>query len=398
MKKQTIFFSHSSLDKEEVNFIKDKIVKITSNMFNVFVSSDNGQCISYGKGWLGEIEKNLIETSIMFSFITPKSIDNLWIAYEAGFARARGIDVVPICLGIQLSDLKAPLSTLQGFAIDSHYGLNHIIEKINESFDANCKKSFKKSDFDNLVKKGSSRNDLMNSLQKIQTYIKFSDNDDDSLRSLKKLIECGELAIKTKTFFGNKNLDYSFSQCYGEIEFISLGIKIKFLEPKEEYLKHYPGQKRYSAKLDIEISRYQIEQNLNLLNEYYTTVLKLEESRFEIALTEGHKMITEPLNVSALISNNKNFELILNETTTYRFKCLKFSFSKTNIKYNSINKYVDILEVLLSTKHMSFDTFAEFISNLFECGLVLVEEEEASNIKVSIENDNNGIRRRILGN
>ena len=48
MEKPTIFFSHSSKDRDAILPIKEKLMKITSGVIQIFMSSD-GQSIPFEK-------------------------------------------------------------------------------------------------------------------------------------------------------------------------------------------------------------------------------------------------------------------------------------------------------------------------------------------------------------
>ncbi|MDG9311049.1 toll/interleukin-1 receptor domain-containing protein, partial [Streptococcus pneumoniae] len=74
MNKPTVFFSHSSLDKEIAKSLKDKLIEYTGGTVQIFVSSD-GESIPFGKNWLSTIERGLEESRIMFLLVTPNSID-----------------------------------------------------------------------------------------------------------------------------------------------------------------------------------------------------------------------------------------------------------------------------------------------------------------------------------
>ncbi|MBD5548145.1 MAG: toll/interleukin-1 receptor domain-containing protein [Lachnospiraceae bacterium] len=169
MEKPTIFFSHSSKDRDLILPIKEKIVDITGGVMTVFMSSD-GQSIPLGRNWVGKIEEGLKNAQIMFIFVTPNSIKSDWIYFEAGFAYAKGIEVIPVGIGVHIGELKAPLNLLQGFDILSCDSLDNFISVINKRFDLSFKgkfnevdycqinntKSFEKNDFDfsNIIKCG----------------------------------------------------------------------------------------------------------------------------------------------------------------------------------------------------------------------------------------------------
>ena len=72
MNKPTVFFSHSSKDKDLLALLKEKTLLKTSDTINIFLSSD-GESIPFGQNWVHKIEKGLNSAKIMFVFISPKS-------------------------------------------------------------------------------------------------------------------------------------------------------------------------------------------------------------------------------------------------------------------------------------------------------------------------------------
>ena len=87
MSKPTIFFSHSSKDKEIVLKIKNKLMKFTSNTIEIFQSSD-GESIPFGTNWIHKVEDGLKNSKVMFVFITENSISSEVILYPC--KRLRG--------------------------------------------------------------------------------------------------------------------------------------------------------------------------------------------------------------------------------------------------------------------------------------------------------------------
>ena len=83
MEKPTIFFSHSSHDRELILPVKAKLDMITAQVLDIFMSSD-GQSIPFGNNWVHRIEEGLDRAQIMFVFVTPASIDSSWVYFEAG--------------------------------------------------------------------------------------------------------------------------------------------------------------------------------------------------------------------------------------------------------------------------------------------------------------------------
>lgn len=69
MSKPTVFFSHSSKDKDLIIKLKDKLMSFTGGTLNIFLSSD-GQSIPFGTNWIHKIEEGLKDAKIMFVFVT----------------------------------------------------------------------------------------------------------------------------------------------------------------------------------------------------------------------------------------------------------------------------------------------------------------------------------------
>ena len=146
MDKPTIFFSHSSKDRDLILPIRNKIVDITGGTMDIFMSSD-GQSIPLGRNWVSKIEEGLKNAQIMFIFVTPNSIKSDWIYFEAGYAYSKEIEVIPVGIGIHIGELRAPLNLLQGFDILSCDSLNNFISVINKKFNLAFKEDFNEEDY-----------------------------------------------------------------------------------------------------------------------------------------------------------------------------------------------------------------------------------------------------------
>lgn len=70
----------------------------------------------------------------MFVIITPNSLNTKWIYFEAGFAYAKGVEVVPVCIGISITKIGHPLSIFQGFEISNRNHLTYFITVINKKY------------------------------------------------------------------------------------------------------------------------------------------------------------------------------------------------------------------------------------------------------------------------
>lgn len=152
MSKPTVFFSHSTKDKEQILAIRNKLDEATGGALDIFLSSD-GQSIPFGTNWVHKVEQGLKDATIMFVFATENSIRSGWIYFEAGFAYSKDIKVIPVGLGVSINDLKAALSLLQGFDIESADSLNNIIAIINRELNCHFAEAFSPSDYQEIMDK-----------------------------------------------------------------------------------------------------------------------------------------------------------------------------------------------------------------------------------------------------
>lgn len=150
MSKPTLFFSHSSKDKDMVLAIKNKVMKYTSGTLEIFQSSD-GESIPFGTNWIHKVEEGLKEAKVMFVFITEQSISSGWIYFEAGYAYSKDVHVIPVGIGVSVGDLKAPLNLLQGFNITSVDSLNNFLTIINREFNYSFPAQFSDDDYNEVI-------------------------------------------------------------------------------------------------------------------------------------------------------------------------------------------------------------------------------------------------------
>ena len=151
MEKPTIFFSHSSKDKEALARLKDLFVQKTGGTIEVFLSSD-GQSIPLGRNWVRSVELGLDRAKLMVVFVTPSSLGSHWLYFESGYAYQKKLRVVPVGFkGIDLARVPPPLGLLQGFNITSEAGLDNIIAVANEEFGFTHAPQFTKEEYQQIL-------------------------------------------------------------------------------------------------------------------------------------------------------------------------------------------------------------------------------------------------------
>lgn len=150
MDKPTIFFSHSSIDRDYISELQKGVNERTSGTVNIFQSSD-GESIPFGNNWVHKIEENLHKAKIMFVFVSPESLSSSWIYFESGFAYAKNVKVIPIGIkGVDIGKLRPPINLLQGFNLVSEAGMNNIISILNDEFNCSFSASFNTDDYEKI--------------------------------------------------------------------------------------------------------------------------------------------------------------------------------------------------------------------------------------------------------
>lgn len=115
--KPLVFISHA----EEDSGIADALAELVGRMCTgalIWFSSDGhpGKGCAPGKSWFEDIHDHLAQTDCLLALVTWNSIDRPWVYWESGavYLRLERSRVVPILLGPKWSDLKPPLSELEG--------------------------------------------------------------------------------------------------------------------------------------------------------------------------------------------------------------------------------------------------------------------------------------------
>lgn len=328
--KPIIFFSHSSLDRELILPIKNHILKKTGNTIQIFMSSD-GASIPFGKNWLKEIEDALGGCQLMFSWVTPNSIKSNWIYFESGYAYSRGIKVVPLGFdGINLEDLAAPLSFLQGFNVKSAAGLNNIIAVINDEFDLTFPDVFDNSFYEKTIQSQLSENssELLQYIREIECEFYPSVSTQETKLNLKEnwlKIFQNLLNELNQTFTVRDN---------GEI--LGIGFKVY---PKSNSGKTHPS---------IKIDPLAINSQLTFLKKAYEKVYdkKGKGVVFNIKLKRPYKLPDDNHLISSRLSNSEvEFDTDLPHFL-YRFRNVLFRISSQKERASKLTKENEVIVIV----------------------------------------------------
>lgn len=226
MEKPVVFFSHSNADKLTLSKFREALLAKTANSVEIFLSSD-GQSIRLGVNWVKRIEDALKQAKIMFVFLSPNALAKpSWIHFEAGYAYANDIRVIPVGIdGVDLGDLPPPLRLLQGFNIRNEEGANNVISVINEEFKLTAPEDFQPEDFAAIfaatgVEQNSAFGEVTYMLDRAYmefTYPRNADGAAEWVRAIPSVLRADgtECAVKTedgKTVINTYGIRIEFSE------------------------------------------------------------------------------------------------------------------------------------------------------------------------------------------
>lgn len=308
--KPTIFFSHSSKDREILTLLKEKLIKKTGGTLDIFLSSD-GQSIPFGQNWVTKIEDSLNQAKIMFVFISPHSIDSNWIYFESGFSYSKGIEVIPVGFsGMDLGKLPPPLSLMQGFNVTSHEGLNNIIKVINTKFEFNIELSFTRMDFEQLTlmgeQKGIAFRNELSFVDKIEFELRESIGEHSRSYSALEIIE-NELSANNKLSGKDKR---------GKI--YSKGMVIYLYNPD-----------RLDTPLMVDIDPMSFQDNFHFMRKMIKEIYPKEMTvfSFKVNFQPNIQLVSTDYKVSARLEN-VGIQTADKENILYGFKNFQFAIEE----------------------------------------------------------------------
>lgn len=376
MSKPTIFFSHSSKDRDLVLSIKNKLDVITGGTMEIFMSSD-GQSIPFGTNWIHKIEEGLKSAKLMFVFVTENSISSGWIYFEAGYAYSKGIQVIPVGIGVDIGALKAPLNLLQGFNVLSEDSLNNFITIVNRTFDYRFLNGFEYSDYIKVVKKLTVEELKEAEFEKIVDKVEFE------IRSEDVTVDGQKINYNINGFFDaisnylNKN-NISFSKqddCTCECSYLVFcGIKmICYKERKESE----GNQIKYGdyKKIRVFMSPYNFLESFRLLKKLMSFIEGKENGYIRVHLKAQYSYIQSEEDGSSILFNHEEFRV--DKTRIGGYVCSElglsffiFDFNKYSTRYGRglAPEYVAL--VRFKYEDVCAENILDLINRLYKAGFI----------------------------
>lgn len=366
MNKPTVFFSHSSKDKDMIIAIKTKLNAITGGTLEIFLSSD-GQSIPFGSNWVHKIEDGLNQAKIMFVFITPNSLTSNWIYFEAGFAYSKNIEVIPVGIGIDIALLKAPLNLLQGFNITSGDGLNNFITIINKKFDYHFEEKFASADYDAI-------NIFDNEVIDID-LIRIFDSANYDLLAQYRDVKGGTFTHDIGKFFDyimdylrEHNISHTYDDSQGKKIVLAYGIKIVYTIVKKQDEKSSVRQSEFD-KISFSISLYNFKKSFQL----FVKLAQLNDEKdwihLRFSLNSGYSYITRQEHLAAVMSMYPEiFGFSENHVGGFSFINNDIRFSIYNSSGTSLKSPQYVLGVSFKPQNITYENMCSFL-----CSLVNIE-------------------------
>jgi len=375
MYKPTIFFSHSSLDSSTILPIKNRITAITANVLDIFMSSD-GQSIPFGHNWVHKIEEGLNNAQIMFVFVTPTSIDSAWIYFEAGFAYSKNIEVIPVGIGVNIGQLKAPLNLLQGFDINSADSLNNFITVINRKFDLKFSEAFTEADY-KAVFSSVTESSLSLRLSDIFSYIKYercsqyydSTNNKNIIR-----YDIDKYFSDIKDYLDSQNIQYAAYHKKILVGGIQIEIEGEEKEPTNGYLNQ-------NHRLIIKLSTQNFSKSFNLLKKVALKVgICNEWMGMEFYLNKTYDCLNDEAAISSVISDNEDiFTYVKGNVGTYKYKENFHLWIRNKKELDSRKTDLYIIGISFKVAEVDAEAVLDLIEEMRQCHLIFKIKEPGNN-------------------
>lgn len=362
MDKPTIFFSHSSVDRDLILPIKDKIIDITAKTMEIFMSSD-GQSIPLGRNWVSKIEEGLENAQIMFIFVTPNSIKSDWIFFEAGYAYSKGIEVIPVGMGINVGELNAPLNLLQGFNISSHDSLNNFISVINKKFSLSFREDFVERDFTkiNQVLLG---NDIEFDFVKVFKLGKFELPSQCQAHGESNSIiryDVDKFYFDIKEYLDKRNIKYSCTHKVLLVNGIKISITGTEVEPKN-------GNINQSHRICFLSSTYNFKYSFELLINLFEVINIDEYVTLNLEFNEDYDCLYRAEQLSSIISSIDEFSYVSNDVSTFMYMGKINWWIYDNFGFMEMPKYN--LGFSFKRNTANVNDIIDFMNSLYKIGVI----------------------------
>lgn len=377
MNKPTLFFSHSSKDKDMILTIKNKLMSATGGVLDIFMSSD-GQSIPFGTNWIHKIEEGLNDAKIMFVFVTENSLPSGWIYFETGFAYNKGIKVIPVGIGVDIGALKAPLNLLQGFNITSGDSLNNFVTVVNREFDYKFPEQFTADDYQSVVQYAIAPEDRGYSFDRIVRSVDFR------LRATETYIGGGKRSYDVKEYFDRiivflkeSGIPFSYANPYYHSDgqcIMVRGIKICFNKSAAVTIGRN-GDVIDSSTIWFRVSPYMFEESFELCQSLFKLMDGVETFYIHIRLKDDYRYHVRQEDCAALLMSDAGWFTCLKDQVG-RFECKKLNLTFGIFNANEDGEEDYVLGIGYDPKNIEAKNITKLVAKLCELKVIHDRSEE----------------------
>jgi TIR domain len=128
-----ILISHAIEDEGPASLLKNLIERCSLKRIEVWFSSDQSPSggVALGASWFLNLLQRLAETDMIVALITPRSVASPWLYFECGYLANRGkSSIVPLTLGLPISEIPMPLSAYQGHDLSVSTSVAVFLQKL----------------------------------------------------------------------------------------------------------------------------------------------------------------------------------------------------------------------------------------------------------------------------
>lgn len=383
MNKPTLFFSHSSKDKDMVLAIKNKVMQYTSGTLEIFQSSD-GESIPFGTNWIHKVEEGLKEAKVMFVFVTEKSVASGWIYFEAGYAYSKGVHVIPVGVGVNVGDLKAPLNLLQGFNITSADSLNNFLTIINREFNYSFPAQFTPQDYDEVIsislpaEMGATHFDEIVRTIDYELLAEYSDGKGGTIKH--DIAAYFDSIVK---YLDDNAIPYSLTDPYRERYrkcLVVQGVKIIYDKSPDRSEDPY-GRSKRTGKIAIHISPRNFEKAFSLYQNFAKYLNGITFFYVQLRLNDAFDFVKSEEDVAALLSDVPEW-CCPDKTRVGLFTCDELNVKFRIFNKNALNRTEKadyLLHVAYEPKCVDANSITQLIERLYGLNLIYKKVGDANN-------------------
>lgn len=372
MNKPTLFFSHSSKDKDIILSIKNKLDSATGGVMDIFMSSD-GQSIPFGTNWIHKIEEGLKTAKIMFVFVTENSISSGWIYFEAGYAYSKGIQVIPVGIGVDIGSLKAPLNLLQGFNISSEDSLNNFMTIVNRTFDYHFSNVFEHSDYLEVIKNYSAEMFSTIAFENIIEKAECTIYGEQTVDGKEVKYDIDRFFNSIVDYLEDNNISFSKVDRYYSDRItcvVAGGIKIEYRKEKIQ-TSTYHDSYYDCARLKFYVSPYNFFKAFLLFKNLLQLFDDKESSYIRLHLKDNYNYTITAEDGSSIVMNHSGFDVDKSHIGGYVCNELGLKFYIFDMNDHERNQKSDyVASVVFEKVNIQAEDIARLVDKLYDIGFI----------------------------